>query len=168
MINRLRVASQVPDANGISAGFVVKANRIMATIFSPLFGDGVRFVRAEQLKILTSAAIAAALNTALAGGKHYIVDTTDDVTVTLPAVTSANIGQRVRVSLKQLPGSGTGLKVSPNAVDKIFGNGFTPADDKDAILSAATDRVGDTIELESDGVDGWFITDLVGTWAREA
>lgn len=167
MINRLRKASQVPDADGISAGFVVKDDRIQTNIYSPRFADGVRFVRAEQLKIVSSAAEAAALPSAQSLGKHIVVDTTDDTTVSLPAVSSLNKGQRVRVTLKQLPGAGTGLKVSPAAADKIMGNGFTPVDDKDAICTAASDRVGDSIELESDGVDGWFITDVIGTWARE-
>jgi hypothetical protein len=64
--------------------------------------------------------------------------------------------------------AGTGLSVSPAAVDKIMGNGLTSLDNKDAINSGATDREGDSITLEGDGVDGWYITSVIGTWAREA
>lgn len=62
----------------------------------------------------------------------------------------------------------TGLKISPNAADKIMGNGFTSADNKAAINTAATDREGDYICIVADGIDGWYIVDVVGTWAREA
>lgn len=61
----------------------------------------------------------------------------------------------------------TGLSISPNAVDKIMGNGFTSVDDKDVINTAATDRVGDLIQLVGDGVDGWYVRDIIGTWAKE-
>jgi hypothetical protein len=41
------------------------------------------------------------------------------------------------------------------------------ADDKDAINTAATDRVGDSLTLVGDGVDGWYVVGVTGTWARE-
>ena len=64
--------------------------------------------------------------------------------------------------------AGTGMSVSPQATDKIMGNGFTSADNKDAINTGATDREGDLITVVGDGVDGWYIVDVVGTFAREA
>lgn len=65
------------------------------------------------------------------------------------------------------PSASTGLQISPNSVDKIFGNGFTSVDNKDAINTAATDREGDFLAVIGDGLDGWYIVDVVGTWARE-
>lgn len=63
--------------------------------------------------------------------------------------------------------AGTGFKVSPNAADALMGNGFTTADDKDAICAGSGDRVGDSIEVVGDAAGaGWFIT-CVGTWTRE-
>lgn len=67
----------------------------------------------------------------------------------------------------KVPSGGTGGQVSPVAADKIMGNGFTSADNKAAINSGATDREGDCITLVGDGVDGWFIDNVMGTWARE-
>lgn len=64
--------------------------------------------------------------------------------------------------------AGTGLGVSPVALDKMMGNGFTSLDNKDAQLPGASDREGDSITVEGDGVDGWYITSVVGTWTREA
>lgn len=90
-----------------------------------------------------------------------------DVVVTLPATIP---GARYRfVLLAAGLSAGTGLSISPNASDKIMGNGFTSADDKDAILAGAGDREGDTIEIEGDKAgDGWVILDVIGTWTRQA
>lgn len=59
------------------------------------------------------------------------------------------------------------LTISPQAADSIIGGGLTSVDDKDLINTKATAKEGDTVTLVADGVDGWFITDLVGTWAKE-
>ena len=91
-------------------------------------------------------------------------DSTTSVVLTLPPTQA---GLKFRAVAVQIT-AGTGHAFSPNASDKIMGNGFTAADDKDAILTGATDRVGDFIELTGDGVDGWYITGVTGTWAREA
>lgn len=96
-------------------------------------------------------------------GKTYI-GLAADLVFTLPP-TAENL--RYAFVTKTLS-TVTGLSVSPNAADKIMGNGFTSADDKDAINTAATDREGDLIEVTGDGVDGWFITRVIGTYARQA
>lgn len=57
--------------------------------------------------------------------------------------------------------------VSPNASDKIMGNGFTSADNKDALNTKATAKKGDRIVLIGDGVNGWMVQEVVGIWARE-
>lgn len=62
----------------------------------------------------------------------------------------------------------TGLSISPAAADKFMGHNLTEADDKDLINTAATDALGDSVSIVGDGVDGWHITRIVGTWAREA
>ena len=58
------------------------------------------------------------------------------------------------------------ISVSPAAADKIMGNGFTSADNKDAINTLG--QAGDWISLVGDGVNGWFVTGIGGTWTREA
>lgn len=90
--------------------------------------------------------------------------TVDGVVLTLPA-TSAGMRFVVR---NGGTGGDVGVSVSPNALDKIMGNGFTSADNKDAINTKATSRPGDEIELVADGVNGWYVARVHGTWAREA
>ena len=62
----------------------------------------------------------------------------------------------------------TGLSISPAAADAIRGNGLTSVDDKDLINTAATDAEGDTVTIIGDGADGWWVVEIVGTWAKEA
>lgn len=64
--------------------------------------------------------------------------------------------------------AGTGLSIRPRPIDRILGNGFTSLDAKDAVLAGASDREGDSLTLVGDGVDGWYITAVVGTWTRQA
>lgn len=110
----------------------------------------------------TSLATANYAVTAGDNGKTFLVGAADLV-ATLPA-TAAGLHYRFIVMALSTV---TGFSVSPAAADKITGNGFTPADNKDAINSAATDAIGDKIDVLGDGVDGWIITDVTGTWARE-
>lgn len=96
----------------------------------------------------------------------YFIATAADVVFTLPA-TAAGLTYRFSLANAGLSG-GTGLSVSPAAADQIAGNGFTLADNKDAINTGATDRAGDFLEIVGDGADGWYITGVIGIWAREA
>lgn len=97
-------------------------------------------------------------------GKTFVADSTTSVVLTLPATRA---GVEFTLVVGQLTTSG-GHAFSPNASDAIMGNGFTVEDDKDAIISAATDRVGDAITVVGDGNAGWYIKSVVGTVAREA
>lgn len=58
------------------------------------------------------------------------------------------------------------VTVSPAAADKIMGNGFTSADNKDAINTLG--QHGDEIHLIGLGADGYVCTQVTGTWTREA
>jgi len=90
-----------------------------------------------------------------------------DAVFTLPAMAAAPAGTWFEFETGALSG-GTGLAVSPAAADHIRGNGLTSVDDKDLINTGATDRLGDAIRIYSDGVDGWVIASVIGTWAKEA
>lgn len=85
---------------------------------------------------------------------------TASVTLTLPATV---VGY---VFIIRVGKEGLTINVSPNASDKIAGNGYTATDDKDAI--ATTQPAGSFIVLIGDGVNGWFFHRVHGTWAREA
>ncbi len=84
--------------------------------------------------------------------------------VTLPA---SAVGLRFGFAVKSVSAT-TGMQIDPVAADKIMDNGITSADDKDLVNTAVTDAEGDYCELIADGVDGWIVTSLRGTWAREA
>jgi hypothetical protein len=84
-------------------------------------------------------------------------------TITLP---STVVGMVFIIEVGQTStGAVPTVNVSPAALDKIMGNGFTSADNKDAIGAG---RVGDRIVLVGDGVNGWFVQEVRGTWTREA
>lgn len=89
-----------------------------------------------------------------------------DLVVALPA-TAAGLQFRFILGPNGLS-TGTGLSLSPVAADYITGNGLTATDNKDLILAGASDRVGDAVLLVADGVNGWFIASVIGTWAKEA
>lgn len=85
-------------------------------------------------------------------------------TITLPS-TVVGMTFIVEVGMTTAGASPT-VNVSPAALDKIMGNGFTSADNKDAISTAG--RAGDRIVLVGDGANGWFVQEVRGTWTREA
>ena len=86
---------------------------------------------------------------------------TSTATLTLPATgvgfefTIVNGGQK-----------SVTITLSPNANDQIAGNGFTAADNKDAINTLG--NYGDTISVRGDGSGGWAITQVRGNWTRQA
>lgn len=97
-------------------------------------------------------------------GKVTNVDT-DGVVLTLPATV---VGMTFTFRNAGSSNGTVGFSVSPNSADKIMGNGYTSTDNKDAINTKATAKVGDELTLVGDGVNGWFVARVVGTWDREA
>lgn len=60
---------------------------------------------------------------------------------------------------------GITVNVSPNASDKIAGNGFTATDDKDLIFT--NQPAGSMVQLVGDGANGWMVSRILGTATRE-
>lgn len=97
-------------------------------------------------------------------GKLLWVDT-DAKTITLPAIADGYAGGLI------LNGGAFGtvaVTISPNAGDMILGPDITGADDKDLINTKATAKRGDLCKLDLGDADGYVVTNLSGTWAREA
>lgn len=100
----------------------------------------------------------------------------DSLTITLPATAAGSVFtiRNGGVPASSSVGAGTGsdgsvlVTVAPNASDKIQGLAFTAADNKAALNTKATARVGDFIRLVGDGIDGWNVVDARGIWARQA
>jgi len=89
-----------------------------------------------------------------------------DAVFTLPAAAAGTKGVWYEFETGALS-VGVGLSISPNVADHIRGNGLTSVDDKDLINSGGGDRLGDSVRLYCDGVDGWVIEEIIGTWAKE-
>lgn len=133
------------------------------TTYHPILGRDIDAGAITYKKTVVSKTSSYTL-TAADSGKVFLANGAATVVFTLPPTA---VGLEFTVSVGTLP-TGVGTSLSPNASDMITGNGFTPADDKDAINTAASDRLGDMITVVGDGVAGWIITAVNGTWAREA
>ncbi len=95
-------------------------------------------------------------------GRCFFV-TTNALVITLPAV--EGIGGVMVVN-----GGAFGtvlVEVAPNANDMIEGPGITGADNKSILNTQATACRGDYIKLDYGDANGWHITNMKGTWARE-
>lgn len=98
-------------------------------------------------------------------GKVIHVDT-DAVVITLPDVTTVP-GLRVIIVNDGADGA-VEVSISPNANDKIMGPDIAGTDNKDQINTKATAIKGDFMEITGEGVAGWWIENVRGTWAEEA
>lgn len=102
-----------------------------------------------------------------AADSGVVQNVTATATITLPAVAAGISGTSYII---RVGAPGITVNVSPNSADKIVGNGFTAADDKDAI---ATDQpAGSFLHLvavnEATTDSAWVVHRVCGTWTREA
>lgn len=97
-------------------------------------------------------------------GKIFFVDT-DAVVITLPAIADGLGGLKI-VNIAAFAVSG--VAVSPAAADMILGPDITGADNKDLINTKATAKRGDYVVVDLGDADGYVVTEMAGTWAREA
>lgn len=105
-------------------------------------------------------------NKTLDEGDNGVVQVvTADATITLPSTVAGYSYTIVNGGQGSTDGT-IAINVSPAALDKIMGNGFTSADNKDAINTNG--NYGDSITLVGDGANGWVVREVVGTWTREA
>ena len=87
---------------------------------------------------------------------------TDAKTFTLPAT-----AEGLRYTFINTGADGAVLlKVSPAAADAI--HYITSVDNKAIQNTKATAIEGDFVSLYGDGINGWFVTAIKGTWAKEA
>src|SRR3990167_488087 len=100
---------------------------------------------------------------------------TDGLNITLPAtVVGYNYVIRNGGVPKTGAPAGTGddfstiVKITPNASDYIDGIELAESDADSINNTKATARVGDEIGLIADGVNGWYVSHLKGTWAQIA
>lgn len=105
--------------------------------------------------------------TMTAADSGLVIDVTASCTITLPAAaaTASSLKAMIRVGK-----AGITVNVSPNSADKIVGNGFTAADDKDLIFT--NQPAGSFVELlsvnEATTDSAWTVQRIKGTATREA
>lgn len=99
-------------------------------------------------------------------GKLFAVNADGDGdALTLPAIATGLDG----IAILAIGAYGsTAVTISPQAADMILGPDITGADDKDLILTKATQRRGDFVVLGGNDADGYSVQRLRGTWARQA
>lgn len=99
-------------------------------------------------------------------GKLFTVTADGDGdALTLPAIADGLTG----ITILAVGAFGTtAVTISPQAADMILGPDITGADNKDLILTKATQRRGDFVTLTFGDADGYAVTAMRGTWAREA
>ena len=98
-------------------------------------------------------------------GKLFAVtDAGDADALTLPAIADGLNG----ITILAVGAFGTtAVTIDPAAADMILGPDITGADNKDLILTKATQRRGDFVTLAYGDADGYSVTEMRGTWARE-
>ena len=139
---------------GVTAGVAQASKAVVLDSALPATG--------QCLPVVTGQATATV--TAARSGTIFICAV--DAVMTLPAAAAGLEGVYYTFVCGSLSG-GTGLSISPNAADNIYGNGLTAVDNKDLINTGATDVVGDSATVVCDGTN-WLITNVTGIWAKEA
>lgn len=130
-----------------------------------------RLAQADKAVIPTTSATPAIMPSAANNGAVFITNRTSTITTyVLPAAQVAGLNFRF-----VLGNVGTELLVNPAGTDTISIKGantataanITTAAGAGIKNTAATHILGDTIELCSDGVSQWFMTNQSGTWAAQ-
>ena len=101
--------------------------------------------------------------------------TVDALTVTLPATVvgyyyTIRNGGVAKTSGPARSGDDASLivTITPNGSDKIMGMEMTSSDADTLSNTKATANVGDEVSLVGDGVNGWMVTNMKGTWLQTA
>lgn len=105
--------------------------------------------------------------TATAADSGLVLNFTATATLTLPAVAAGTSNVTIIARVGKDPIT---LTVSPNSADKIVGNGFTAADDKDLIFTSQP--AGSYVVLqctnEATTDSAWTVQRILGTATRQA
>lgn len=97
-------------------------------------------------------------------GKVFFVDADADAdALTMPVVATP-----VNIKIVAIGAFGTTLvAISPAAADKIQGPDLPGTDNKDLLLTKATQRRGDFVKLVTGDANGPLVSELRGIWATE-
>jgi len=160
----------VPDGLGNAAGFAVdtdgalKINRGEDAKGSLSADPGKEAVPVNRVVAIAASATTHTATPADSGALFAFSSSTSQ-TLVLPLAATAGKGYEVTAVVGVLTSSG-GHTVRPNASDTIL---FTSAAASSAMqCSAASDVLGDSLTVRSNGSTTWYIAGKVGTWAAIA
>jgi hypothetical protein len=123
-------------------------------------------LQTSRVNVLGTAVAAVTLDGTDDGDTVVANNSAATVVATLPKTSVVGPGYRARLIAGVLPGAGAGTTLTPNAADKFQGNGFNAKTAGQTLVnSAASDVVGDLVEVISDGAGIWYVINKVGTWA---
>ena len=155
-----------PGGTGIWSYAKYGVSRFAGRIFVDRKGGTPEPIATTAVNVLADDAAAITLDGTDDGVTVVANNSAATVVVTLPAAATVGAGFKARVLTGVLPGAGAGTTVTPNAADKFAGNGFNAKTAGQTLVnSAATDAIGDLVQVISNGVDTWFVVAKVGTWA---
>jgi hypothetical protein len=160
----------------ITTGGTLTLGNLVVVTGDVVYFNGLIWVKAQWVQNVTPTAALTVDTTLTAAmsGQLFLIGA-DSKTATLPS--SATVGAGIRYAFLNTGANGTyGFTISPNASDKIMGsynNGgkkitMSGTNDKDLVNTKATALRGDYMVIESDGADGWYIIDGIGTWTEES
>lgn len=160
----------VPDGLGNAAGFAVdtdgalKINRGADAKGSLTADPGKESVPVNRVVAIAASATTHTADPADAGAA-FVFSSSTSQTLVLPKASTAGKGAEFQAIVAVLTTT-AGHTVRPNAADTIV---FTSAAASSAMqCSAASDVLGDSLKVRSDGGTNWYITGKVGTWAAIA
>ena len=123
-------------------------------------------IQTHRVNVLGTGVTALTLDGTDDGDTQVANNTAATVVFTLPKTSVVGPGYRARVVVGALPGAGAGTTVTPNAADKFQGNGFNAKTAGQSLVnSAASDAIGDSVDVISDGAGIWYVVNKIGTWA---
>lgn len=150
----------VAGATSFSAGVTITSAGSL-TVNGTATLTGVTIIDTLRIGVTNLAAATQVLTGAMSG--QTFVGAVDAV-FTLPAAATA--GRGVFYSfVTGVASGGVGMRITANAADDIFAAGIDTAAGGSFTNSGATDVIGDSVILVSDGVSRWTGIASRGTWA---
>lgn len=154
------------DFNPVGAVFVGFVHRFVSSGVVIVAFDATNYKDPWAHKTVRETLAAAKTFDAQDSGKLFAVTAAGDAdALTLPSIADGLNG----VTILAVGAFGTtAVTIDPAAADMILGPDITGADNKDLICTKATQRRGDFVTLDFGDADGYAVTEMRGTWARES
>lgn len=150
----------VPGAIALEGGSSGEAHNVL--VLSPV-------QQQNTLNLSTVNVVTGATTLTAAQSGTIIAANAADLVITMP---TPALGLKFTVvsyaSTSTLEGGTVGTTLAPAGTEEFIGNGFTPAAGKGAINTYTSAKQGDLLEVTCLDGSNWWITKVIGTWARHS